>query len=156
MLSPDGKSLYVASLEHQIWKVSLTGGPAIQITTNTSDVPQASPDGQFVYFLRKSAQGLAVWRSAVNGGAEEKIVDSVHPVGQWTVGKTGLYFFTPPDERSQSEIHYYDFATGKVKKILTVAAAIFYGLALSPDGRTLLYSQIDDAGSDLMLVENFR
>ena len=37
-----------------------------------------------------------------------------------------------------------------------MTAGIYYGIALSPDGRTLLYSQIDDAGSDLMLVENFR
>ena len=119
-------------------------------------MPQASPDGQFVYFQRASAERIAVWRTPVNGGAEERIVDSVHPVGRWTVGRTGLYFFTPPDERGQSEIHYYDFATGKASKIQTIAAGIRYGLALSPDGRTLLYSQIDDAGSDLMLVENFR
>jgi Tol biopolymer transport system component len=67
-----------------------------------------------------------------------------------------LYFFTPPDERGQSEIHYCDFATGKVRKIQTIAARIRCSLALSPDGRTLLYSQVDDAGSDLMHVENFR
>jgi hypothetical protein len=30
------------------------------------------------------------------------------------------------------------------------------GLALSPDGRWLLYAQIDRYGADLMLAENFR
>jgi len=29
-------------------------------------------------------------------------------------------------------------------------------MAVSPDGRTILYSQVDDPGLDLMLVENFR
>ena len=92
----------------------------------------------------------------VNGGDEEKIIDSVHRPGKWTVGKTGLYFFTPPEESGHTEIRYYDFATRKARTIQTIGAGISYGMSLSPDGRTLLYSQIDDTGSDLMLVENFR
>ncbi len=32
----------------------------------------------------------------------------------------------------------------------------FGALTVSPDGQRLLYSQIDQSGSDLMLVENFR
>jgi hypothetical protein len=30
------------------------------------------------------------------------------------------------------------------------------GLTISPDGRTLLYSQIDQDGSEIMLAQNFR
>ena len=118
-------------------------------------MPQASPDGKFVYFQRESTDRVAVWRISVDGGDEEKIIDAAHPKGKWTVGRTGLYFFTPPDERGQSELDYRDFATGRTVKIQTMTAGVFYSIALSPDGRTLLYSQIDDAGSDLMLVENF-
>ena len=29
-------------------------------------------------------------------------------------------------------------------------------LTVSPDSRTILYTQLDETGSDLMLVENFR
>ncbi len=32
----------------------------------------------------------------------------------------------------------------------------FGGIAVSPDHRTILFSKTDAAGSDLMLVENFR
>ena len=29
-------------------------------------------------------------------------------------------------------------------------------MTVSPEGQTILYSQYDESGSDLMLVENFR
>jgi len=119
-------------------------------------MPQASPDGKFIYFQRALAGRISVWRSSADGEDEEKVIDAVNPIGRWTVGRTGLYFFTPPDERGQSELHYWDFATGKARKIHQATTAdVYSAIALSPDGRTLLYSQIDDVGSDLLLVDNF-
>ena len=35
-------------------------------------------------------------------------------------------------------------------------AALTYGLAVSPDRKTFLFSKSSDAGGDLMLIENFR
>jgi Tol biopolymer transport system component len=151
--SRDGKFIYFGSVDGQIWKAGLTGGRTTQITRNRGDVPKASPDGKFVYFLRRSEHEFGVWQIPVNGGDETKVVDSVR---EWAVGSKALYYFTPPDERGNSELRAYEFADRHSRKILTIAAGIYYGMALSPDGRTLLYSQIDEAGSDLMLVENFR
>jgi hypothetical protein len=39
---------------------------------------------------------------------------------------------------------------------VTIERSIFWGLALSPECRTILYSQIDQVESDLMLLENFK
>jgi secreted PhoX family phosphatase len=62
-----------------------------------------------------------------------------------------------PDENGRSELRLQEFAAGKTRKILTLdQQAALTGLTVSPDGRTILYGQIDQAGSDLMLVENFR
>jgi hypothetical protein len=47
-------------------------------------------------------------------------------------------------------------ASSKTRKLLTVERSVTYGLTVSPDGGTILYAQLDEAGSDLMLVENFR
>ena len=45
---------------------------------------------------------------------------------------------------------------GKTRKIQTINREAGNILAVSLDGRSILYSQVDEAGSDLMLVENFR
>jgi sugar lactone lactonase YvrE len=66
----------------------------------------------------------------------------------------GIYFVTPRDKRNGKDISYYDFSSRATRKIITVQKAA--GIAVSPDGRTILWTQFDQSGSDLMLVENFR
>jgi hypothetical protein len=40
--------------------------------------------------------------------------------------------------------------------MLEKGPGVVMGLAVSPDGRTILYGREMDAGSDLMVIENFR
>jgi hypothetical protein len=70
------------------------GGEAVQITRNSGDAPQESPDGKFLYYMN----AVSVWRAAVDGTQEAKVLDSVHSEGLWTVWKEGIYFFRTPDK----------------------------------------------------------
>ncbi len=140
----------------QIWKIRASGGEEVQITRNGGDFPQESPDGKFVYYEKGWPSQCSVWKIPVEGGEETKVLDSVHPHGKWAVGIEGIYFFAPADEQRHTEMRLYEFATGKTRKILTIESALDQHIAISPDGRTILYTQIDEGGSDLMLVENFR
>ena len=70
--------------------------------------------------------------------------------------EAGIYFFTAPDKLGHSDLSIYEFATRKVRKILTVDRPVVDLLEVSPDDRTILYPQLDEWGSNLMLVENFR
>jgi len=143
---------------NQIWKVPATGGKAVQITPNgeVREMPQESPDGKFLYYKKYTAYSCSVWRMPVGGGEEARVITSVHPPGGHRVREQGIYFFRAPDGQGHSDICFYEFATGKTRKILTIERPIGFYIEVSPDGRTILYNQVDQVGSDLMLVENFR
>jgi len=67
----------------------------------------------------------------------------------------GIYFNQKPDPSGRSFIQFLSFATGRVKPIATIKGAIDE-LSVSPDRRWVLYTQVSQGGTDLMLVENFR
>jgi Tol biopolymer transport system component len=157
--SRNGEWIYFAS-DHNgqtdIWKMPTKGGKAIQLTHNGGDHPEESPDGKLIYYNKGWPHVVSVWRVPVGGGDEVKVIDAVHTQGQWSGWKRGIYFFTPPDKRGRSDVRYYDFAMAKTKTLLSIKAEIGYSMAASPDGRTIVYTQVDEEASDLMLVEHFR
>jgi len=156
--SRDGQWIYfVAEKESEgIWKMPSSGGHAVRLTRNDDDVPQESPDEKYLYLMRGWPYQVSIWRMPAGGGEATKILDSVHPFGSWQVGERGIYYFSVADARGRSEIRLYAFATGNTRKIATVERPVVDSITVSPDGRTILYAQFDEAGSDLMLVENFR
>jgi Tol biopolymer transport system component len=161
--SRDGQSIYFVSNRSgsfQIWKMPANDGEAVQITPNkeSRDLPQESPDGEFLYYQKGDSYPAqcSVCKMPVGGGNETKVLDSVYCNAGWAILEQGIYFFTNPDEKGRTEIRFYEFATGKTRKIQTIERDVTVLLAVSPDGRTILYPQSDQSGSDLMLVENFR
>jgi hypothetical protein len=76
---------------------------------------------------------------------------SFHP---WSTTDAGMNTAKVVISKVQSS-----FATHKVTPVATLDKPISRsdsGLAISPDHRWLLFSQVDQSGSDIMLVENFR
>ena len=113
-------------------------------------------DGKFLYYDKGWPSNYSIWRVPTSGGTETQVVDSVHPEGGWVVLGKGIYFISKPDEKGLSLIRFKDLDTGSIRTIAPIEGRVHWGFAVSPDQRTFLYSQFDDAGSDLMLVENFR
>ncbi|MBP1599308.1 MAG: serine/threonine protein kinase, partial [Acidobacteria bacterium] len=155
--SGDGQSIYFRSTRggtSEIWKMPAAGGDAVQITPNGDerDLPQESPDGKYLYYVKadRYPEQCSVWRMPSGGGEENRVLESTSCGGPFAVVERGIYFITP----SRSDISYYDFSSGSTRKVVTAKRAAF--IEASPDGRTILYTQVDEVGSDLMLVENFR
>ena len=156
--SHDGNWVYFsrAGDKDQIWKVPAAGGSAVQVTRNGGSGPMESPDGKTLFFVIPIlGNSGALWRMPVAGGEATQVVPSVFRYN-FAVTSGGVYYTPFPAGDRPSSIEYLDFASGKITTIHTMAKPIDLGLAISPDGRYLLFAQNDLSVSDLMLVENFK
>jgi len=160
--SRDGRWIYFGctrSGSMQIWKISAEGGAATQVTRHGGFEGFESADGQYFYYAKGRAMP-GIWRVPVGGGEESLVVD-YHQAGlwrYWAVTDKGIYFATA-ETPSHPLIEFFNFDTRKITTIAKLNKPLFKtdpGLAVSPDEKSLLVVQIDQKGSDIMLMENFR
>ncbi|MCP5110812.1 MAG: hypothetical protein GY953_08265, partial [bacterium] len=85
-----------------------------------------------------------------DGGEETLVVSERVQSELLTVTDKGIYFGKP-------SIRFLSFANGEIETIATYENMTFEGLALSPDGRYILYTQREarGLGLNLMLIEDF-
>ena len=71
----------------------------------------------------------------------------------WARAASGVYFLNG----DAKAIDFFDVASGQVRRVLDVERPDRWdsSLAVSRDGRTLLYAQVEELASDIMLIENF-
>jgi Tol biopolymer transport system component/predicted Ser/Thr protein kinase len=157
--SRDGKWIYFASDRTgawQTWKMPAEGGQAVQVTKKGGFAAFESPDGKTLYYAKgQDAPGL--WKLPGQGGEETPVLEQLGAGywGYWAVVRDGIYFYNV----NTRAIEFFSFATHKITEIAKPekAPATFNpGLEVSPDGRWLLYAQVDEDTSHIMLVENFR
>ena len=155
--SHDGKWIYFASGRtgvQNIWKISPEGGPAYQVSQATAVCPLESKDGTALYYVTLPDRDLH--RLPLGGGADEKVLSSVEGYGtSYAPAANGIYFIRTADRSKAQELAFFSYSTRQTKPIVMLPATAALGLALSPDEHTLLYGQIDQDGSDLMLVDHF-
>jgi len=138
-----------------LWKVSAKGGRPVAITRNGGLAAVESPDGRWLYYAKYEAGG--VWKSTIAGDQETPVL--AEPVGpswfDWVMAGSGIYYLSPTPSH-QISLKYFDFAGRSTTSILTLDKPIGWGLALSPDSKSLLYVESEYEQSDIMLVKNFR
>ena len=114
-----------------------------------------SPDGRFLYYAKPGIP-TAIWRMPMGVGEEEHVADGLSSASNFVVGTRGLYFVAIGDAPSRMSIDFVDFGTGRRTTLATIGKRWWFGLALSPDERWLLFPVTDREGRDLMLVDNVR
>jgi len=165
--SRDGNWVYFTSLRsgrRQVWRAPTGGGEAVQVTKNGGFVAMESADGRSVFYTNKIDQApmtpgdyvaSALWRIPVSGGEESRVLPSVD-MRAFAPVNTGIYFIPEPGADGKHFIQFLNFATGKVKMVAPIPRPPSLGFSISPDEHSILYAQVDESHSDLMLVENFR
>ena len=164
--SHDGRWVYFVSDrsgQHEIWKVPSGGGQVVQVTFHTGWMPMESTDGKVLYYVKTqlptdpSGAPATLWAMPVEGG-EEHLVTSQQIHLHWAVAPNGIYF-TDPETKPHATLKFLDLRTGRISIIATLEKQLSccgQSLAVSPDGRSILYSHLDSVSTDIMLVENFR
>ncbi len=153
--SRNGKWIYFTSNRNgddQYFKMPAEGGPA-QVVTAGNNIAMESPDGKWVYFTRDTAQSL--WRIPVEGGEGEQILDSTQ-MGFYDVVEDGVYFILPSTPEAGFSLQFLRLATGAVEPVHDFEQEPVGPVSVSPDGRSILFGQVDEMRADIMLVENFR
>jgi Tol biopolymer transport system component len=154
--SHDGEWIYFGSEREggeQIWRMPASGGSATRLTKNDGAIAIESPDGRQIIYTKTTEPGL--WMLSLDSGIESKIVANTVGFECFAMGRRGIYF-----ERggvaSGFTISFISFSDHVVRDLVTINAPVGDGITVSPDERSIVYSQIDHSGSDLFLVENFK
>jgi Tol biopolymer transport system component len=158
--SRDGRWIYFGSNrsgDWQIWKAPAQGGSALRVTKKGGREAFESFDGKFVYYSKLGSIGI--WRVPTGGGEETRVLDHGSQ-GLWALAEQGIYF----GEMNSSVVpvlKFYRFTTRQMEIVKEFSKGTRIGsgddtFSVSPDGQWIIYTQYDQASSDLMLMENYR
>jgi hypothetical protein len=116
-----------------------------------------SADGRMLFFKRADGDSPLVALSLA-GGTERTVAPCVlRWPAVFDVVASGVYY---PDCRAgDPALHRLDPASGRDEVLGTLEKSeqpADTTIAVSPDGRTILYPKVVREGSDLRLIENFR
>jgi eukaryotic-like serine/threonine-protein kinase len=161
----DGKSVYMNRHDGawNLYRAPLDGSEPVPVTRSGGANGRESPDGKYLYYGKRMDMGPAypsppnsLWRLPLDEGEAkaEVIVPEIASTFNFTVSNRGAYYLTPWQNGS-CEIRFWDAATRKTSFLWKMDKRPWSGMTVSPDGRYLLFAQIDRQQSELMLVESF-
>jgi Tol biopolymer transport system component len=150
--SADGDWIYYQSRSEQcgwqLWKKQLDGGHAEQLASCMLR-PLAGPDGR-IYYHDKKTDGIA--SISTNGGESRIELEDVSFIA-WRFWEGNIVYF----DRAGESINMLNLETSETRQLASVdgGTSSFRSMSLtvSPDGQWIVYTHIDRAGSDLMIVD---
>jgi eukaryotic-like serine/threonine-protein kinase len=182
--SRDGRWVYYREDRidgRDIWRVPDGGGTPERLTHKGGLVARESPDGKTLFYTR-SDRTSPLLALRLDSRAERQVADCVIS-RSLADGPDGMYYLGCPPGAAEElpspglatvalqrlghlaglampelPLLRYDPATGRTHLlgVLETGQGWFNPMAVSPDGRTILFTRQADPEADLVLIENFR
>jgi Tol biopolymer transport system component len=148
--SRDGRSLYFTSNRtgrEEIWRTAAAGGSEEQLTHEGGGLAIESADGATLFY-RRSDGGLVA--RPTEGGKERTIATCVDDAG-YAVAPLGVFY----TECTGQALRFWEAVAGRDREVAALEGKAETGLAVFPDGATLIFGRNKDENS-LMMIDNFR
>jgi Tol biopolymer transport system component len=147
--SRDGKWVYYGR-DGQLWKVPQDGGSPVQITKKGGLGRAAETKDGSLYYVRLSR----IWKVPLSGGEETLVLNRPISETNFALTEDGFYFTAASDTGPVRKLNFFDFAAKRQTELIPIQNC-GRGLAVSPDGRTLLFCKAYEDRGSLKVVENF-
>ena len=158
IVSRDGRSIFFSSDREgppRIWRMPVAGGDIEPLGTEHGRYVMQSPDGRSLYYAAHDGDAL-VRKLDLDSGQEEAVTPALPMGAGLTVGQDGFYWMPLRKPGEPIDIRFRRFDGTGERLLARIPKLIQPGLAVSPDGRSVLYTQMDQFGSDLNIVEDFK
>jgi tricorn protease-like protein len=159
--SRDGRWIYFGAYADEgprspveIRRMPADGGPSVRITTGA--VAEPSHDERWLFVARTDEGQITLWRLRLPGGRPELFARDIVHETSFAVGRRAIFVVQHGASPISTIISEIDIATGQRREVAVLGKRRWWGLALSPDERYLIVPTINEAGSDLMVVEPVR
>ena len=152
--SEDCRWLFASDGHSVLYRVPSSGGPAERFTDRPSSYDVVVADRLIFNVLETN--GVVLWSKPAGGGPQTPL-EGMPQVGYddaWAAITAGIYY--TDSSSTPVSVNFYDFASRTARKLMTLKQAPIPGggpgIAVSPDGRWLLYSQSGDEQSEILLA----
>jgi Tol biopolymer transport system component/DNA-binding winged helix-turn-helix (wHTH) protein len=154
--SQDCRWLFAYDRYFTLYRVAAAGGRAERATNRPSPYSSVSVVSDRLIFGVAEASGVVLWSSLVSGGPEVPLenMPRLEYGDSWAATPTGIYY--TDSSSTPVVLNFYEFASHSTRRVMILkqTPVLFgaAGIAVSPDGRWLLYTQADHDQSEIMLA----
>jgi TolB protein len=154
--SRDGRSIYFfsdRSGDYEVYKIPANGGEPERLTYGGGFVPIESMDGASIFFAKLTSP-RSVWQLELDDRRERLLFEADIEQRGFSLWENKIIYLLQDNTRG-TWFESYDLETGEVSLINElgiVRLGMFGRHSVSPDGRWIIFTKEDGAGSDLMWV----